>query len=604
MIYTFDLIAQKADRLVKLPLLLASLTVSLVLAQSDRGVLRGVTTDSSGASVPGARLLLSNTATNVESTAHSSASGDFVIPALPPGSYRLRITKEGFKTALRDHITLTAGGEARVDITLEIGSLAESVQVTATAEQLQTANARVTTQVSNKYVDELPLVVGGGMRNAIDLAMITPEAKNSARTGVSDDNTFSLGGGQVAAFGITIDGVSVNIARFSSVSLVAVNTPSLDAITEFTVETNGYKAEFGRAQGGSMTFASKSGTNQLHGTAYEFIENGQPKKYPGHVTDITTDMALEFLSQPDPRPFCLIYQPKGPHRPFTPCPRHAKLFSEADLPLPANFNDDFATRKIAREAEDMRLDLSLAPDYPDLPKTLSPSERKHWIYQRFVKDMYRNVVGIDEGLGRVLAHLDKSGQANNTLIIYTSDNGFYLGEHGWYDKRFMYEPSLRVPLLIRYPRLVKPAQVSPGMVMNIDHAPTILAAAGLPVPTQMQGQSLLPVLTSKPPATWRTSIYYHYYENSWAERPTSAAQATDPTFAYLTPHRVTPHRGVRTSRYKLIDYYTDSGYKELFDLEADPNELNNIYNDPKNKAIIKKLDAELTRLRQQYKDTA
>ena len=242
MINTFDLIAQKAERLVKLPLLLASLTVSLVLAQSDRGVLRGVTTDSSGASVPGARLLLSNTATNVESTAHSSASGDFVIPALPPGSYRLRITKEGFKTALRDHITLTAGGEARVDITLEIGSLAESVQVTATAEQLQTANARVTTQVSNKYVDELPLVVGGGMRNAIDLAMITPEAKNSARTGVSDDNTFSLGGGQVAAFGITIDGVSVNIARFSSVSLVAVNTPSLDAITELTVETNAYKA--------------------------------------------------------------------------------------------------------------------------------------------------------------------------------------------------------------------------------------------------------------------------------------------------------------------------------------------------------------------------
>ncbi len=273
MIYTSDLIAQKADRLVKLPLLLASLTVSLLLAQSDRGVLRGVTTDSSGASVPGARLLLSNTATNVESTALSSASGDFVIPALSPGSYRLRITKEGFKTALRDHLTLTAGGEARVDITLEIGSLAESVQVTATAEQLQTANARVTTQVSNKYVDELPLVVGGGMRNAIDLAMITPEAKNSAGTGVSDDNTFSLGGGQVAAFGITIDGVSANIARFSSVSLVAVNTPSLDAITEFTVETNGYKAEFGRAQGGSMTFASKSGTNQLHGTAYEFLRN-------------------------------------------------------------------------------------------------------------------------------------------------------------------------------------------------------------------------------------------------------------------------------------------------------------------------------------------
>ena len=335
----------------------------------------------------------------------------------------------------------------------------------------------------------------------------------------------------------------------------------------------------------------------------EFIENGQRKQYPGHVTDITTDMALEFLSQPDPRPFCLIYQPKGPHRPFTPAPRHANLFSEADLPLPPNFNDDFATRTIAREAEDMRFDLSLAPDYPDLPKALSPAQRKHWIYQRFVKDMYRNVVGIDEGLGRVLNQLDQSGQAANTLVIYTSDNGFYLGEHGWYDKRFMYDPSLRVPLLIRYPRLVKPGQVSPAMVMNIDHAPTILAAANVPIPAQMQGKSLLPVITGKSPATWRKSIYYHYYENSWAERPASAAQATDPTFAYLTPHRVTPHRGVRTDRYKLIDYYTDNGYKELFDLQTDPQELNNIYTDPKNKPLIGKLEAELTRLRRQYNDT-
>ena len=141
------------------------------------------------------------------------------------------------------------------------------------------------------------------------------------------------------------------------------------------------------------------------------------------------------------------------------------------------------------------------------------------------------------------------------------------------------------------------------MVMNIDHAPTILAAAGLPIPTEMQGQSLLPVVSGQLPATWRKSVYYHYYENSWAERIT-ADVAADPTFAYLTPHRVTPHRGVRTHRYKLIDYYTDHGYKELFDLHADPDELHNIYNDPKNKPIIKNLEAELARLRQQYKDTA
>lgn len=214
-----------------------------------------------------------NNATNVEYKNQSASSGDFVIPALPPGNYRLRVTRDGFKTAERENVVLPAGGESRVDVRMEVGSLTESIKVIASSEQLQTANARVTAQVSNKLVDELPLVVSGGMRNAIDLAMITPEAKNAAGTGVADDNSFSLGGGQVAAFGITLDGVSANIARFSSVSLVAVNTPSLDAITEFTVETNGFKAEFGRAQGGSMTFASKSGTNELHGTAYEFLRN-------------------------------------------------------------------------------------------------------------------------------------------------------------------------------------------------------------------------------------------------------------------------------------------------------------------------------------------
>jgi hypothetical protein len=241
--------------------------------QSDRGIITGSILDASGASVPSANVIAVHVSTNVEYRASSTDAGDFTIPALPAGVYRLRASREGFKTSLRENVLLAASGEVRLNLVLEVGALTESVQVTSAIEQLQTNNARITSQVANKMVDELPLVVGGAMRNAIDLAMITPEAKNAGGTGVSDDNTFALGGGQAAAFGITLDGISANISRFSSVSLVAVNTPSLDAITEFTVETNGFKAEFGRAAGGTMTFTSKSGTNQVHGTAYEFLRN-------------------------------------------------------------------------------------------------------------------------------------------------------------------------------------------------------------------------------------------------------------------------------------------------------------------------------------------
>lgn len=250
-----------------------TLAACLAWGQSDRGIVAGSVLDTSGAAVPSAKVVAIHAATNVEYGSESTATGDFTIPALPAGRYRLRVIRDGFKTSILDNVTVTAGGEVRRQIVLEIGSLTESVEVSAAAEQLQTASARSTAQVSNKLVEELPLVVGGGMRNAVDLAMITPEAKQAAGTGVGEDNAFSLGGGQVAAFGITLDGVSANIARFSSVSLVAVNTPSLDAITEFTVETNGFKAEFGRAQGGTMTFTSKSGTNEVHGTAYEFVRN-------------------------------------------------------------------------------------------------------------------------------------------------------------------------------------------------------------------------------------------------------------------------------------------------------------------------------------------
>jgi arylsulfatase A-like enzyme len=335
----------------------------------------------------------------------------------------------------------------------------------------------------------------------------------------------------------------------------------------------------------------------------EFIENGARKRMKGYATDLTTDRALQWLEgAPSNEPWLLVYQHKAPHRPFTPAPRHAWLFHGADLPYPATFDDDYATRKLAREAQDMRFDISLEPDYKDLPKGLSPQEKKRWIYQRFVKDHYRATVGVDENLGRVLDFLDRRKLAQDTVVIYTSDNGFFLGEHGWYDKRFMYEPSLRIPLLVRWPRLGGAGRVDANFVQNVDFAPTILELAGLPAHRQMQGQSLRPLLEGSAPRGWRRSIYYAYFENSWLLAGKGREALSDPTFQYFTPHRVSPHRGVRTERHKLIEYYAEGDYWELFDLEKDPHELRNLHGDPAYQDIARSLRTELRRLQREYRD--
>lgn len=332
----------------------------------------------------------------------------------------------------------------------------------------------------------------------------------------------------------------------------------------------------------------------------EFIINGQRVQQRGYATDITTDFALDFLRQNTGQPFCLLYQHKAPHRPFTPPPRHARLFDDIEWPYPATYNDDYATRDIARQAEDMRFEISLAGDYEDLPEKLNPQEKRNWIFQRFVKDHHRAVHTVDKTLGHILEFLDISGLSEDTLILYTSDNGYFLGDHGWYDKRFMYEPSLRIPLVVRYPRLVKPNRVEPAMALNVDIAPTILDFAGIPAPEAMQGRSLRPLLEADAPADWRQSILYSYYENSWALAGLGAEARADPSFQYFTPHRIGPHRGVRTQRHKLIEYYGEGEYWELFDLEQDPNELRNLFGQPGQRDIIAELTGQLRKLQEQF----
>ena len=317
----------------------------------------------------------------------------------------------------------------------------------------------------------------------------------------------------------------------------------------------------------------------------QFIEMGVKKQVKGYVTDIITDAAIDYLKGRDKaRPFCLLYHHKAPHRSWMPDPKHAGLYEKDRLPVPATFDDDYSDRATPARDQQMTIerDLNKTDLKQDPPSGLSGHELKEWKYQRFIKDYVRVIASIDDNVGRLLDHLDESGLAKDTIVIYTSDNGFFLGDHGWFDKRFMYEESLRVPFLVRYPGKIRPGSVSKSLVCNADFAPTFLDFAGTPAPGDMQGRSIRPILAGRPPADWRRSLYYHYYE-------------------FPQPHHVYPHIGVRTERYKLVYYYTLKEW-ELFDLRKDPHELKNLYQSPGYADTRETLTAELRRLQRDLKD--
>ncbi|MBX7164923.1 MAG: sulfatase [Pirellulales bacterium] len=345
------------------------------------------------------------------------------------------------------------------------------------------------------------------------------------------------------------------------------------------------------------------------GTYYnpEFKTDHGPEKIAGYTTQIITDRALDWLQQQrDPaKPFFLCYWHKAPHREWTPGPEYYGRFRD-DLPEPPTLFDDYAGRTTAARQQEMMIardlnevDLKLKP-----LGNLTPDERAawdaaykadnekfraappegqalvRWKYQRYIKDYLRCVAAVDDAVGRVLDYLDRTGLADNTLVVYSSDQGFFLGEHGWFDKRWMYEESLRMPLLVRWPGQVKPGSEDTHLVQNLDFAETFLAAAGAAVPDDMQGASLLPLLRGESPADWRQSIYYQYYE-------------------FPAVHMVQPHYGVRTATHKLIRYPGLDEW-ELFDLQADPDELSSVYGQPAVAEIQAQLTAELARLRQSY----
>jgi arylsulfatase A-like enzyme len=369
-----------------------------------------------------------------------------------------------------------------------------------------------------------------------------------------------------------------------------------------------------------------------------FIEMGDTSEHIGYVTDLTTEFAMKWIRQRDPaKPFCLLFHHKAPHRNWMPDTAHLSMFSGVDLPLPATLFDTYESRSAAAREQEMEIarhlakgfDLKLPVDYVardgsdqeirpgwDAVRTwkttygrMTPGQRTAWEaaygpendrfieagltgrdltvwkYQRYIKDYLRCVASIDDNIGRFLQFLDQQGLTDNTLLVYTSDQGFFLGEHGWYDKRFMYEESLGTPLLIRHPRSIPAGSVVEKLVLNLDFAPTFLDYAGVDIPEAMQGASLRPLLEGNGQASWRSSIYYHYYEypHGW--------------------HNVMRHYGIRTDRHKLIHYYNDINAWELYDLHKDPGELQNLYDHPEYRKTVATLRQELDSLRTAFQDT-
>lgn len=330
-----------------------------------------------------------------------------------------------------------------------------------------------------------------------------------------------------------------------------------------------------------------------------FIEMGTEKKYDGYVTDIITDQSIDWIGQRDKdRPFFLMCHHKAPHRPWIPDAKHAHLYENVDIPEPPTFDDDYSNRAAAAEAAIMRIDRDFKKrDLKiDPPEGLTDRELKSWKYQRYIKDYLRCVASIDDNVGRLLDTLDAEGVADNTIVIYTSDQGFFLGDHGWFDKRFMYEESLRMPFIVRYPQEIQAGSVQDAMALNVDFAPTFLDYAGVDVPESMQGTSLRSLMKGETPDGWRTSMYYRYW-------------------MHLSEHGVYAHYGLRTQDYKLIYYYADAlgatdaiddpkpPEWELFDLRKDSNEMNNVYHNPAYADTVQLLTEELHRLQLEVKDT-
>jgi arylsulfatase A-like enzyme len=341
-----------------------------------------------------------------------------------------------------------------------------------------------------------------------------------------------------------------------------------------------------------------------------YNENGVDVKEKGYSTNLSTDFAINWLNNERKKdePFLMVLQYKAPHRPWQPDTKYEKLWDDIEMPYPVTFNDDYKGRELTAGDTEMTMDYFSRRDMKfEEPENLKGKEKiawafygakpgeivqpegmsyevgRKWRYQTYIKDYLACVKSVDDNIGRVLEYLDKKGLTENTVIVLTSDQGFYLGDHGFFDKRFIYEESLRMPFIVKYPGLVNAGSVNKDIITNIDFAPTLLDLANINTNQKMQGKSFKSILQGKTPKNWQESMYYHYYE-----------------FPYW--HHVQPHYGIRTQKYTLSHFYYNIDVWELYDLEKDPHQINNIINDPQYTNVINELKAQLKELMVKYED--
>lgn len=363
----------------------------------------------------------------------------------------------------------------------------------------------------------------------------------------------------------------------------------------------------------------------------DFITPEGKVRHEGYVTNIITDMSIDWLrhKRDTTKPFCLFVHHKAIHRNWMADTCDLALYEDKTFEMPANFWDDYQGRVAAGKQEmsidkDMTLiyDLKMLDDqvedhyrslyirqndtmgtYGRMNESQKAAWDRHyqpiikqfkqakltgkalaeWKYQRYMRDYAKVVKSLDDNVGRLLEELEKEGLLDNTLVVYDSDQGFYMGEHGWFDKRFMYEESMRTPLVMRLPKGFERSGDITQLVQNIDYTPTFLDLAGVAIPEDIQGVSLLPLLKGENPTTWRKALYYHYYE-------------------FPAEHSVCRHYGIRTERYKLMHFYNDIDVWELYDLQEDPTEMNNLYGKPGMEELTKQLKQDLEKLQIQYDD--
>lgn len=338
----------------------------------------------------------------------------------------------------------------------------------------------------------------------------------------------------------------------------------------------------------------------------------------GYITDVISDLSFDWLDHRDTsRPFCMVIGEKATHRSWLPDVQDLGAFDDQIFPLPPNFYDEYKDRTAAAN-QDMSVDKTMLLEYdlkvhanfdakgmygrmnPEQKSTFKAYYDKvsrdfdehqykgkalvEWKYQRYLKDYLSTAKSLDRNIGKILDYLDQKGLSKNTVVIYASDQGFYMGEHGWFDKRFMYEESMKTPVVMRYPGVIRPGTTINQMIVNIDFAPTILNIAGVKIPETIQGRSFLPLLAPGAKVEgWRKAAYYHYYE-------------------YPEPHKVSPHFGIRTERYKLIRFYGPADAWELYDLKQDPSEMKNLYREKADSKLVADLKQQLKALIVQYRD--